>query len=120
MTAPTTGPPCRQTAPDWLLSRPASWLRSRPGWQPRKDAEPDRVGRRDDPPAGSHCGEYRILSNACPGRTHDRFGKAVSTFGDHALRFKVTATGQWSEAFGRSQPARGYRSTSWPGGNTVR
>src|SRR5690606_28590053 len=30
------------------------------------------------------------------------------------------ATGQWSDAFGRSQPTRGKRSTSCPGGNTVR
>src|SRR5437899_4518459 len=38
----------------------------------------------------------------------------------HGLMSRLTTTGQWSEAFGLSQPARGRRSTSWPDGKMVR
>ena len=65
----------------------------------RRDAAPGRARRRPRRLAGSRRGEGRRLKPVVL--------QAMSS---------VTATGQWSEAFGRSQPVRGKRSTSWPGG----
>src|SRR5690606_30109745 len=48
-------------------------------------------------------------------RKNDVGGKVEA----HAMSSSTT-TGQWSEAFGRSQPVRGKRSTSCPGGKGVR